>query len=528
MRSPIRWAQFLVLICTLMAFSPAFEAEWLGAWDDNANFVENPRWRGLGPEQLSWMWGSSWMGHYQPLSWMTFGLEWGLWGLDPRGYHVVNVLLHAGSSLVLLSLLGRLAPRAGLAGWIVGGLFFAVHPLRVESVAWITERRDVLSMLLALCALRVWLLWTDEGRRRWFALAVGLHLLSLLAKAHAVTLPVVLLILDLWPLRRPLPLLRVLLEKLPFFASSVLCSLAAVAAQAEAGALLDLAERDVQSRFATVIYGLSVYPGKLLLPFPLSPLYYHEDLLNYPIALSAAALAAVAVGAVVLWRRAPWFGVGWAIYALVLLPVSGLFQAGPQLVADRYTYFSCLPFAFLVAAGVGIAAERWRPSLLLAGAWVLLLGWGTWSYTRVWRDAVSLWTHAVAVDPTGVVAHTNLAAGLADAGRTREAVGAWRAALKLHPSDTYALRYATALYRDGQEAEALRVLEQIPADSAEAARVACLMGTVLVRAGELERGLAVLVPAVESGACPPAARAAMEAAQAAPPAEGGGGGVEVR
>ncbi len=516
MRSPVRWAQLVVLLCTLAAFSPTFDADWIGAWDDNANFVDNPRWRGLGLEQLSWMWGSSWLGHYQPLTWMTFGLEWGFWRLDPRGYHVVNVLLHAASGVVLVSLLARLAPRAGLAGWIVGGLFFAVHPLRVESVAWITERRDVLSMLLALCALRVWLLWTDEGRRRWFALAVALHLLSLLAKAHAVTLPVVLLILDVWPLRRNLSLQRALLEKLPFFAASVLCSLAALAAQAEAGALVDFAERDLQSRIATVIYGLSVYPGKELLPLGLSPLYYHDDLLQYPIAVSAVAVGAVAVGAVFVWRRAPWFGVAWSIYALVLLPVSGLFQAGPQLIADRYTYFSCLPFAFLVAAGVGFLADRGRPLLLLPAAWVLLLGWGTWQYAHVWRNPISLWAHAVAVDPGGVVAHTNLAAGLDAAGRTHEAVQVWRTALQLHPSDTYALRYATSLYRDGQEEEALRMLEQIPKDSEESTRVACLAGTVLVRRGEVDRGLALLVPAVESGACPPAARAAMEAAQAAP------------
>ena len=159
----LRWLQLAVALATVLAFFPAYSAGWV--WDDEPNFLHHDRWRGLGPAQLAWMWTTTWMGHYQPLSWMTLGANWVLGGHDPRGYHVVNVLLHAASSAMLVPILARLAPAAGRVGWAAGALFFAIHPLRVESVVWVTERRDVLAMVFALGTLAAWLRWVDTGRK---------------------------------------------------------------------------------------------------------------------------------------------------------------------------------------------------------------------------------------------------------------------------------------------------------------------------------------------------------------------------
>jgi len=208
-----RLADWLIAVViaqlVVVAFSPALRAGFV-LWDDDAYFLHNPYYRGLGPAQLRWMF-TVMSGHYMPLTWLTHGLDYVLWGMRPAGYHAVNVGLHALAAViayfvarrVLAAAVGPVQAGALRAGAAVAALIFAVHPLRVESVAWITERRDVLCGVFFLLAVLCYLRALDSGaRRRWYWLAVALAALALASKAMAVTLPAVLLLLDIYPLGR--------------------------------------------------------------------------------------------------------------------------------------------------------------------------------------------------------------------------------------------------------------------------------------------------------------------------------------
>src|SRR5438876_5829497 len=274
-----RWVDWLVpaliALVTFAAFLPTLQNQFVN-WDDDENFLDNPHYRGLGWTQLRWMWTTFHLGHYIPLTWMTFGLDYRLWGMNPFGYHLTSLLLHAANAVVFFFVVRRiltlalpgpaerghaLAVSAGFAA-----LVFAIHPLRVESVAWATERRDVLSGLFYLSAILVYLRACERGERgRWYWGAVALFGCALLSKSMAVSLPVVLLILDVYPLRRlggalgwrSTPARRVYVEKIPFVLLAAAASAIAVMAQSSVHAAVSLAQLSALDRLAVAAYGLS-------------------------------------------------------------------------------------------------------------------------------------------------------------------------------------------------------------------------------------------------------------------------------
>lgn len=211
-----------VLALTFIVFLPALSASWVSLGDPET-LLEHEAWRGLGPDALTWMWTHAHMGHYTPLTWMSLGLDHAIWGMDPRGYHLTNVVLHSLSAGVVFLVLERGLRRATsdarrvVVAAALGALLFGVHPLQVESVAWISARRDVLSTLLLTGVLYAWVRYVEHTDRRWFFAAVALYGLSLAAKAQAVALPLLLLVLDAWPFRRQ-GWRALLVEKLPLAA----------------------------------------------------------------------------------------------------------------------------------------------------------------------------------------------------------------------------------------------------------------------------------------------------------------------
>ena len=204
----------LIFALTVIAFFPALQNQFL-TWDDNANILDNLNFRGLGWSQLQWMFGTTHWGHYQPLSWITLAVDYLIWGMEPFGYHLTNLVIHAANAVVFYFLCARLlslstsidpADFALRLGAALAAVLFAVHPLRAESVAWVTERRDVLSglffLVTILCYLNAATAQNEKRYRNWLALTVTVYLLSLLSKAAGISLPVVLLVLDVYPLRR--------------------------------------------------------------------------------------------------------------------------------------------------------------------------------------------------------------------------------------------------------------------------------------------------------------------------------------
>src|SRR5216117_1025474 len=354
----IRWlAPLLVALVTVTAFLPTLHNQFV-SWDDDKNFLENPDYRGLAWTNLRWMWTTH-LGHYIPLTWMTLGLDYLLWGMNPLGYHLTNLLLHAANAVVFFFVVRRLLARAlpspsehGYALAVSAGvaaLVFAIHPLRVESVAWATERRDVLSGLFYLLTILMYLRAREreERGRGWYWLSVAVFVLALLSKSMVVNLPVVLLILDVYPLRRlggalgwwSEPARRVYGEKIPFVLLAAAASAIAVMAQSSVHAAVSLAQLSALDRLAVAAYGLSFYLWKTIVPLNLSPLYELRPPVNpgaTPFILSYGVILAISAIVLALRRRVPGLLAAWVVYVVVLLPVLGIVQSGPQIAADRY------------------------------------------------------------------------------------------------------------------------------------------------------------------------------------------------
>ena len=453
----------LAALLTFAVFLPALGNGFVN-WDDFENLVGNPLYRGLGLEQLSWMFTTFHLGHYQPLSWVSFGFDYLVWGMDPFGYHLSSVLLHCLNALAFSLLCARLlaaaAPpssdeeRTALSiSACFAALFFALHPLRVESVAWATERRDVLSGLFYLLAV-LWYLprraedGTDTFKRS--ILSPFAFLLSLLSKSIGMTLPVILVALDIYPLRRLPPdprrwtapeYRRLWLEKVPFVVLAAVFTALAYLSAERSGVVISYQQQGPVYRAAQSLYAAGFYLWKSIVPLDLSPLYRLPAGFgpsSWQALSGGAAVAALTAGAIALRRRFPAGLLVWFFYLVTLSPVLGLVKGGAQAVADRYSYLSCLGFAVLLGAGIraGLRAAP-RPARiacsLLSCLAISVLVLLTWRQQRIWRDPETLWTHAVAVNPEADFPRGILGMVLDKQGRFEEAAAQYREALRLNP-----------------------------------------------------------------------------------------------
>ena len=447
-----------VAVLTLLVFLPALQNGFV--WDDEATVEENFGYRGLGWSRLRWMFTTFLMGHYQPLSWVTLGFDYLVWGMNPFGYHLTNMILHAANAVFFYFITRRLLSIAfsmpgDEAPWRLdlssafAALLFAIHPLRVESVAWVTERRDVLSGFFFLwtiyCYLRAALIAEPRSHRRWLAGALVVYTLSLLSKASAMTLPVVLLLLDIYPLRRlhgglsawyKPPLRKVLWEKLPFLALALLFAATALFAQHTTKTLKSVDEYDVTSRIAQALYGLFFYPWKTFLPTDLSVLYElptNTDSWFLMVAITAGgAVIAISLALFFLRHRYPSIVIAGLYYVAMIAPVLGIVQSGPQLVADRYSYFSCMGWAVLSGAAARYVWGLWQQGSLsrtkfsllgvTAAGLLLALGILTWRQTQFWHDSERLWNHALTIDPNSISAYINLGGEMRIQGKTDVAI----------------------------------------------------------------------------------------------------------
>jgi hypothetical protein len=458
----------VVLAATAVAFLPALGADFVN-WDDPRNFLDNPHFRGLGAEQLRWMFTARHMGHYIPVTWLTLGLDHVVWGMDPRGYHLTSLVIHLATVALFFLLARRLlaaawdpgGPGSGAAvfGAAVAAALFAIHPLRVESVVWITERRDVVSGFFYCAALLAYLAAVARPapmRSRAYWAAVALFACALLSKSLTVSLPVALVVLDVYPLRRlggargwRVP--AVWLEKAPFVALSVAAVVMGFTAIVSDARLVSFAQMGVLARLAVTVYGLAFYVIKTVAPVHLTPLYELPIVITWGHWALVAALGALAVA---LRRRWPAFTAAAIVYATTLFPVVGLLQNGPQMAADRYSYLSCMGWAILLG---GLAGRRHRTWAVrgLAAAVVAALAVMTWQQSGVWRNSVTLWSQAVAVSPEGKSSHYHLARALDAAGRPDEAVAMYRQVQRLTGDPgRWHLVIGEVLERRGRHAEA--------------------------------------------------------------------------
>jgi protein O-mannosyl-transferase len=416
-------------------------------FDDDRYVTENAHVRaGLALDGVRWAWTTFDNANWHPLTWMSHMLDVSLFGLDAGAHHGVSLLLHALASLLLFGALARMTRAPGRSA-VVAGLF-AVHPLHVESVAWISERKDVLSGLFAMLTLWAYAGWARRRTPWRYALVLACFALGLAAKSMLVTLPFVLLLLDCWPLRRmagvpaaglapegagraiaPAPAMSfvaLLLEKAPLLALSAFVSVVTLVAQRSGGAAPTVAMLGVGSRVGNALLSAVAYLGKTFWPARLCFFYPYRDTLPVALCVAAAALLLLVTAlAAWQWRARPWLGVGWLWFAGMLVPVIGLVQVGEQAMADRYMYLPSVGLFILLVWGGAELARRLRlresATAAIAAAVLVALALTTRTQVRTWTDSTSLFEHALAVTRRNATAEMNYGVTLLRLGRLPEA-----------------------------------------------------------------------------------------------------------
>ncbi len=453
-----RWLPALVAALAVLTFLPTIEAAFVN-WDDEASFLTNTAYRGLGWGQLRWMLTTTFLGHWSPLTWMTWGLNYVAGGLDPWGYHLGNLLLHSANVAVLWLVARRLlaigssaaATSATVAaGATVAALIWGLHPLRAEAVAWASARRDVLCGLFYLLAVLAYLRGVARGagiERQWWALSLAAFAAALSSKTIALTLPLTLLLLDVYPLRRRgLGWWILAREKLPYATLAAVAGVVAFVARQESGNITAYTQYGAGARSALAAYTLWFSWWKSLWPLGLSPMYELPQRVDLGQARYLGALLAVtALTATLVLLRQRWPAglAAWAQSVIALVPISGVVHSGYQLTADRYSYLPSLGLSVLVGAGLVWAvqhaavrpARTWTRPLAWTSAALLLVALGVTAraQTVIWKDSETLWRRAVEVDPSCSLCASNLGRVVARPGRFPEGEAQVQRAIALRP-----------------------------------------------------------------------------------------------
>ena len=436
-----------------VALAAATVAAYAGVWnhgflsyDDELYVAGNSALgAGLSGEGLRWALTTGLGANWFPLTWLSLLLDYELFGPEPAGYHATNLALHTASTVLLFLVLAGMTRAAGPSAFVAG--VFALHPLHVESVAWVSERKDVLSGLFWILTLAAHARYAARPSLGRYAPVFGCLALGLMAKPMLVTLPFVLLLLDDWPLGRlrdasgrvdRARLRSLVVEKLPLFALVAASSVVTVIVQRAGGAVQALDRLPFDQRLANAPVAYLRYLGKSFLPTDLAVIYPHPGAslpLWQPLA-AAAALLGISAAALLAWRRRPYLAVGWLWFLGTLVPVIGLVQVGNQALADRYTYLPLVGLSIAVAWGARDLLGRALPrtATALGGAATLaVLGLLTSIQVGHWRDTETLFTHAIAVTEDNHLAHTILANELIEQGRVREAVPHLSEAIRIAP-----------------------------------------------------------------------------------------------
>ena len=456
-------AALLLLLVTVAAYLQVFRADFVN-YDDEAYVTANPHVQsGLTAEGLKWAFNIGYQGHWHPLTWLSHMLDCQLFGPSPIGPHAVNLLLHLANTLLLLLVLNRTTGSLWKSAFVAA--LFAVHPLHVESVAWVSERKDVLSTLFWFLTMWAYVRYTESPSLKRYGVVTAFFGLGLMSKPTLMTLPFVLLLLDYWPLGRWSEASRgerwrLVRQKLPLFAMSVASSVVTYVAQQRGGAVSPIDELSLASRIANALTAYVGYVGKMLWPAKLSVFYPHPG--NTPIAHVLAAvllLAAVTALAIRSARSRPYLIMGWFWYLIVLAPMIGFVQVGRQAMADRYTYVPLIGLFIMIAWGMeermgewgrGRLGERGKgrmvdpgprvrpfahsPILRLPALFVILAcAAGTWRQAGYWHDSIKLWTHTLAVTTNNSNAHNNLGLAFNKLDRPDAAMEEFQAAVLIDP-----------------------------------------------------------------------------------------------
>jgi tetratricopeptide (TPR) repeat protein len=416
--------------------------------DDNAYLLDNSHVRsGITPENITWAFTTFHASNWHPLTWLSHMADVQFFGMNPGRHHLINVALHMVNTLLLFQLLCRITGAFWRSAAVAA--LFAVHPLHVESVAWVAERKDVLSALFFMLTLNFYAGYAEQRKRTYYVLALFAFAMGLMAKPMLVTVPFVLLLLDYWPLLRIhdgdysknstapwRPLTTLLLEKIPFLIFAAATCAVTIAAQQNAMASLE--SRLLSDRLANAVVAYLSYLGKLLWPLNLAVFYPFPKF--YPLwhpLMAGALLVAISLFVIRVRQRRPYLFVGWFWYLGTLVPVIGILMVGLQAMADRYTYLPMIGIYILAVWGAHdmFAKVSYRRSVLIFLAVVLfpLLSVVSWRQVGFWRNTTTLFSHAIDVTSGNYLAHYILGRELVKAGQYNQARRHFDEAEKIAP-----------------------------------------------------------------------------------------------
>lgn len=525
-----------LILVTFITFYQTTSHDFI-SYDDQAYITENIHVKsGVTASSLKWAFVSLEISNWHPLTWVSHILDYEAYGLNPYGHHLTNVILHCANTALLFFLLYSLTTCFWQSLFVSG--LFALHPLHVESVAWVAERKDLLSTMFMLLTMLSYARYVRSGRTVFYLSALLLFLLGLMSKPMLVSLPLLLLLLDYWPLGRfdlrpvmggKTGLVRLSVEKLPFFVLSLISAIVTYYAQLKGGSVSSAEVAPVQLRIINALQSYLRYIWKTIWPHDLAIIYPHPQHLPISVGIVAAViLAAITYLVFLKGKKYPYLPVGWLWYVITLVPVIGLVQVGQQSMADRYTYIPLIGLFITTAWGItDLARYRHVGAGKICLAAILLFSSLTatsWMQLRHWKNSITLFGHAANVVPGNniafrilgnnhakngniaeaiaalsqaveirkddALAHTDLGVALAGLNRYDEAIYHYTAAIKLNPglANTH-YNYGIALANSGRYAEAVeQYTETLRLDPAKQG-VRANMGAALFHAGRIDEAI---------------------------------------
>lgn len=508
-RPPISFLLCLLLFAIVAsAYYPAIQNGFVN-YDDNDYVTENKFVQnGLSSNGIAWAFRSTAASNWHPLTWISHMTDCQLFGLNPVGHHLTSVIFHA-TNTVLLFLLLRGMTASAWASFVVA-LLFGIHPLRVESVAWVAERKDVLSTFFWLLTIGAYVKYTTTTKHQspkakvWYACTLTFLALGLLSKPMLVTTPFLLLLLDFWPLNRWLPKKRsaLILEKIPMLALAIATSVITYSVQQSAGAVSQTLP--LMARIQNAIVSYCRYLGKTFWPDDLCVCYPHPDFWPlHVVILCALTLITVTAFVTTQLRERPYLFVGWFWYLGTLVPVIGIVQVGQQAMADRYTYFPTIGLLLMLVFGIREFAvkEILKKALVLpaiTAAIVVVFGILTHRQIGYWKDSERLFLRGVEVTQNNSLAHGGLARALVDHGKTDQAITHYREAIRLRPNDTIARNgLGNLLAQNGLFDEALDQFQQALKLKPNDPITLNNLGVLLARKGRIDEAVSYLEQAIQ-------------------------------
>jgi tetratricopeptide (TPR) repeat protein len=474
---------FFIVIATLAVYNQVRYHDFVN-YDDPYYITENFHvQKGLTVDNIIWAFTSTHALNWHPLTWLSHMLDVQLYGMNPASHHLTNVLFHILNTLLLFFILRRMTGKLWRSSFVA--VLFALHPLHVESVAWVAERKDVLSTFFWMLTLWGYARYVEQPGVYRYLLVLTFFILGLLAKPMVITLPFVLLLLDFWPLHRfePIPKSSVdghveqkpsavllILEKAPLFLLAAVSSIVTLQAQQSGGAVGSLVSYPLSIRIANALVAYTAYIGKMIWPEKLAVYYPHPGVQPWWQVTVAGVLIVFVFFLAIWWsRKHSWFLVGWLWYMGTLVPVIGLIQVGSQAMADRYTYIPLIGLFIIISWGIpNISAHRRFKSAAMTIAAVIIvciLMITTWIQVGYWKNSVTLFEHTLDVTTNNYLAHNNLGVAFSKPGSTDQAIVHYTEALRLLPDYKEAhFNLGVALYVQGkikaavnQFSEALRI-----------------------------------------------------------------------